>query len=122
MSRFGFVGVGNMGGAMIDAITKKFEGQVAVFDVDQSQYKKFEASCILGCKSIKELIQASEYIVLSVKPQYYESVCKELKELIKKEQVVITVAPGISLEKMEMLLGGHTKLVRTMPNTPALVG
>lgn len=122
MNGFGFIGIGNMGGAMINAMTKHFDEKVALFDVDCKQYDKFNSDKILVCENISQLIEKSHYIVLSVKPQYYENVCKEIRSTLKPEQVIITVAPGITMDKMTDLLGGHTKIVRTMPNTPALVG
>ncbi|MDA3732578.1 pyrroline-5-carboxylate reductase [Niameybacter massiliensis] len=122
MKRFGFIGVGNMGGAMIGAITKYFEEKVALFDVDSNQYNKFDATRIIGCTSVEELVKQTDIIILSVKPQYYEIVCSQIKELLNEEQVIITVAPGVSINKMQTLLAGHKKIIRTMPNTPALVG
>lgn len=122
MKQFGFIGVGNMGGAMISAITKRFEEKVAVFDIDVNQYNKFDATRIIRCTSIEEVVREADFIVLSVKPQYYETVCDQIKDILNEEQIIITVAPGVKIERMQLLLGGHKKVIRTMPNTPALVG
>ena len=70
----------------------------------------------------KEAVEKAETIILSVKPQFYESVIAEIKDLIKPEQIVITIAPGKTLEWLAKQFGKDVKLVRTMPNTPALVG
>src|SRR5699024_2898422 len=60
--------------------------------------------------------------VLSVKPQFYEVVIKEIAEVVNNNTIIITIAPGQTLEKIETLFGRDIKLVRTMPNTPAMVG
>ena len=122
MINFGFIGAGNMGSAMINAIAKNFKETLCVYDVDQRQYDKFTASHICTCDSIESLIKKSTYIVLTVKPQYYKSICGQIKDLLTTEHVIITVAPGFSIEEVSNLLNGHKKVVRTMPNTPALVG
>ena len=72
--------------------------------------------------SNKEVVEKAEVIILSVKPQFYESVINEIKDDIKKEQIVITIAPGKTLAWLSEKFGKDVKLVRTMPNTPAMVG
>lgn len=64
----------------------------------------------------------SEILFLSVKPQYYEAVISQIKDVLKETQVVVTIAPGKTLEWLSARLGSAIKIVRTMPNTPALVG
>ena len=60
-------------------------------------------------------------IVLSVKPQFYEEVICEIKDVMKDNQIVVTIAPGKTLAWLEEKFGKQVKLVRTMPNTPAMV-
>ena len=122
MNNFGFIGAGNMGSAMINAIARKFEETICVYDVDSTQYEKFTENNICKCEDIEILLEKSTYIVLTIKPQYYKGVCEQIKDLLTPEHVIITVAPGFSIEEVKNLLNGHKKVVRTMPNTPALVG
>ena len=61
-------------------------------------------------------------IILSVKPQFYEDVINQIKDCVKKEQIIITIAPGKTLAWLAEKFGKEVKIVRTMPNTPALVG
>lgn len=70
----------------------------------------------------KEVIESADKVVLSVKPQYYASVIAELKDLVKEGQIIITIAPGKTLKWLEEQFGKQVKIVRTMPNTPAMVG
>src|SRR5699024_5691427 len=60
-------------------------------------------------------------LILAIKPKLYESVIAEIKTAIKPETVVISVAPNFTIKELETLLDGHEKIVRGMPNTPALV-
>lgn len=70
----------------------------------------------------KEVVKEAEILVFAVKPQFYAAVFEEVKDLVKEEQIVVTIAPGWTLEKIQAHLGKPHRIVRTMPNTPALVG
>ena len=72
--------------------------------------------------SNKEVVDKAEVIVLSVKPQFYEDVINEIKGDIKESQIIITIAPGKTLAWLAEKFGKDVKIVRTMPNTPAMVG
>lgn len=123
MKTIGFIGVGNMGGAMAKACVKVAENKVWIYDVDATKYQAFsDIHQIAIAESIEKLMEKCDYVVMSVKPQYYGTVGQEIKAYIKSQHIIITVAPSYTLEDMKALLGNETKLVRTMPNTPALVG
>ena len=70
----------------------------------------------------RQAAKESEILFLSVKPQFYPAVIAEIREEVTKEQLVITIAPGKTLEWLEEQFGKKLKLIRTMPNTPAMVG
>lgn len=123
MKTIGFIGVGNMGGAMAKACAKMTSTKVLIFDVNDKAYSTFKGNDkIQIANSIDDLIRQCEYVVMSVKPQYYQVVGEQVKSCISKEQIVITVAPSYTLADVKNLLGSDVKIVRTMPNTPALVG
>ena len=69
----------------------------------------------------KEAAKA-DIIVLAVKPVYYAEVIAEIKDVVSSEQIIVTIAAGKSVAWVEEAFGGSHKIVRTMPNTPALVG
>ena len=69
----------------------------------------------------KEAAEKADVIVLSVKPQFYEEVICEIKDVMKDNQIVVTIAPGKTLAWLEEKFGKPVKLVRTMSNTPAMV-
>ena len=123
MKTIGFIGIGNMGGAMAKACAALNKGCVWIFDLNKSLYDAFGSYQTVRCaENIKEIMEVCDYVIMSIKPQYYQDVAKEIKAFVKEEQVIITVAPSFSLGDMEQLLGQQTKLIRTMPNTPALIG
>ena len=64
----------------------------------------------------------AEIVILSVKPQYYEQTIAQIRDEITEEQVIVTLAPGKTLEWLKEQFGKTVKIVRTMPNTPAMVG
>ena len=69
-----------------------------------------------------EAAEKSEVLILSVKPQFYAQAIVEIRDCIREEQLIITIAPGKTLAWLEEQFGKPVKIIRTMPNTPALVG
>lgn len=119
----GFIGVGNMGGAMIRGIASRGKDiKLFAYDIDQSKMDDLKDDDIELVSSAKEICDRSKYVVLSVKPQYYPELFKEIKNSLTENHVIITVAPGYPIAKIKTFLGNKTKVVRAMPNTPALVG
>lgn len=120
MKKIGFIGTGNMGGALISGILKSGERKVFVYDVNEAAAKKYEADGAKTCASMEELFENCDAVVLTVKPNIYKAVCQQIKNA-GYNKTVITVAPGITVAKMKEMLG-DIRVVRTMPNTPALIG
>lgn len=78
-----------------------------------------------GVKQINdniELVKNSDVVVLSVKPNTYASVIKKIKNHIKDDTLIVTVAAGITIDYVKNYFERDVKVIRTMPNTPALVG
>ena len=69
----------------------------------------------------REVATWAEIVVLSVKPQFYQDVIAGIKDCIKENQIIITLAPGKTLAWLEEQFGKTVKIIRTMPNTPAMV-
>lgn len=127
--KVGFIGLGNMASAMIGGIVKN--GIVDSTDIlgsahTESSVKKAEESYkITGKSSNVEVAKEADYLVLAVKPQMYPEVIKEIKNDVKEDAVIISIAPGKTIEWLAELFEKDVetiKLVRCMPNTPALVG
>lgn len=124
--KLGFIGCGNMASAMIGGIIAKGLYQpeeIIVSDALESSLEKAKANLKVNVTgNNKEVVEQAEIIVLSVKPQFYETVIEEIRDTVKEEQLVITIAPGKTLHWLDEHFGKPVKLIRCMPNTPALVG
>lgn len=123
MNDIGFIGIGNMGGAMAKAIADKEFEKIVVYDYNEEAYQKFlSCSNVVMAKNLEELVRQVKYVVVSVKPQYYHEVCLNMKDYLTNEHVIITVSPGHSIDSIKEVVGEKAKIIRTMPNTPALIG
>ncbi len=122
----GFIGSGNMGEAMIGGIIKSKlvpSTNIIVSDLNQEKLKAMEQLYnVQTTVDSKEVAQKADIIVLSIKPNIYDIVLKSIKENLSKDKIIVSIAAGKTIESIEAILGSETKIVRTMPNTPALVG
>ena len=122
MTRIAFIGGGNMGYALAAGVKKSLpDHQLSVADPIASQRERFEAHNIATTPSNSEAIQDAHVVVLAVKPQSIEGVASELRPVIN-DRLVISIAAGTPLGKLNELFGDQLAIVRCMPNTPALVG
>lgn len=123
--KIGFIGCGNMGTAMIKGILES--GTVQQDELMASAKGSVTRQKIQGelkirlAESNHAVVEFADIVFLAVKPQYYEEVVSEIKDTASEQQIFISIAPGKSLEWLEGLFGRPVKLVRTMPNTPAMV-
>lgn len=124
--KLGFIGTGNMASAIMSGVIKNnifLANEIIGSDLLASGREKVKEQFEINVtESNKEVAILSEIIVLSVKPQFYADVIAEIKDIVKEEQIVITIAPGKTLAWLEEQFGKPVKIVRTMPNTPAMVG
>lgn len=123
--RIGFIGCGNMGGAMLSGILDS--GKCAAEDIlvsvssEQSAAAKKEKYGVTVLVDNCAVAAKSDILFLTVKPQYYEQVIGEIKGSVSDDAIIITVAPGKTLTWLSEQFGGSHKIIRTMPNTPSLV-
>ncbi len=124
--KLGFIGTGNMAKAIMGGIIQKqiFDPEEMIgSDVSEKGREQVrEQYGIAVTAENKEVAEKAEILILSVKPQFYPEVIAEIRDCIKPEQLIITIAPGKTLEWLQEQFGRSVKLVRTMPNTPAMVG
>lgn len=124
--KLGFIGTGNMAGAIMGGIIQKqiFRPEEIIgSDISEKGRERVrEQYGIAVTAENREVAEKAEILILSVKPQFYPEVIAEIRECIKPEQLIITIAPGKTLEWLQEQFGRRVKLVRTMPNTPAMVG
>lgn len=126
--KIGFIGLGNMATAMIGGIIQKGvvdpQNILGSSGTKESVQKAVDAFGIRGMEHNRETAKEADILVLSVKPQMYERVIGEIKDSLKENATVVSIAPGKTLEWLSELFGSQkdVKLARCMPNTPALVG
>ncbi|MCX7698604.1 MAG: pyrroline-5-carboxylate reductase [Candidatus Goldbacteria bacterium] len=123
MIKIGFIGVGNMAKAIIKSLKNSSNNNFIIggFDID----KNFKNICknlkIKKYGSNSELVKNSDAIFLSIKPQQISDVLNEIRQVIKN-QMLISIAAGVSIRKIQKLLRKKIPVIRVMPNTPVLVG
>ena len=123
--KIGFIGTGNMGSGIIKGIlNSKFvpNENINIFDLDREkvnalvrEYKVIEKSCET------EIVESSDIVILAVKPNVYPVVLKKIRNYLTEKKILLTIAAGFSIEKIEAIIDTDKKIVRTMPNTPAQV-
>jgi len=123
--KISFIGAGNMAGAIINGlINSGFPvSDITVSDSDHSKLTELKKSGVVAVYSNSEAAQVSDIIVLSVKPSVVSSVLEELSTSgAATGKILVSIAAGISSSFLKETIGQDTKVVRTMPNTPAMVG
>ena len=124
--KLGFIGCGNMATAIIKGIINNgIAGKDDIIGADLSEAVRNKINGDLGIQVTtdnKDAAAKAEVLFLSVKPQFYETVIGEVKDVVTDAQLIITIAPGKTLDWLDKQFGKPLKIVRTMPNTPALVG
>ena len=124
--KIGFIGLGNMAKAMIGGMLQK--DMVKAEDIlgsarTKATVEKMQKEYgICGMGSNAEVAKAADVLVLAVKPQFFPEVIEEIRGEIKEETLIISIAAGKTLQWIEEAFDRKIKLVRCMPNTPALVG
>lgn len=124
MAKIGFIGMGNMGYAILKGLLKEYDKEELLFtDADADRMKQVSKETgVQHTKGNASCVELCRYVVLAVKPQYYDVVLKEIAPVLGRNQIVISIAPGITIAHLKEKLGDQMRIVRAMPNTPALVG
>lgn len=124
--KLGFIGTGAMGSTMIKAVISK--GFVNPMDILASDFDtaKLEAlsdeTGIKPANSNEEVVESADIIILAVKPNIVGQVLEECKIHFNDKKILVSFAVGIPIMFYKSILGENVKIIRTMPNTPMLVG
>ena len=119
----GFIGTGNMGGALVRAACKKNAENVLIYNRTPARAQALAAQC--GCtvaESAAEIAENAQFIVLGVKPAQVEDVLSSIRPQLeaRKDAFLVSMAAGVSLEKLSSFC--PLPCIRIMPNTPCAVG
>lgn len=124
---FAFIGAGNMGGAIIEAVCRAVEPKnVAVYDRDAEKVRALAEKT--GCAAAADALSAvrsARYIFLCVKPKIEKRAVAEIAPALGDGKVVVSIAAGTTIESVKGMLsanGVELPVVRLMPNTPVSVG
>lgn len=124
--KVGFIGCGNMASAIIGGLISNTDiraDEIIAADASQEALDKTAAKQHINITTDNgHAALNSDVLFLSVKPQFYETVIDGIKDILPSGQIIVTIAPGKTLQWLSERLGNNIKIVRTMPNTPALVG
>ncbi|MBD5797064.1 pyrroline-5-carboxylate reductase [Bacillus pseudomycoides] len=124
--QIGFIGCGNMGIAMIGGMINKnivSSDKIICSDLNVINLKNAsEKYDIITTTDNNKVANNADILILSIKPDLYSSVINQIKEQIKSDVIVVTIAAGKNIKSTEDAFGRKLKVVRVMPNTPALVG
>ena len=123
--RLGFVGCGNMGEALVKGLVEAsvVPGDlIIVSDTRNERLAELDRRYGVRCaKSNVELVREADVVVLAVKPQIMAPVLSEIASSLSRRHLVISIAAGVSTGTLRAGAGKDLRLIRVMPNTPALV-
>ena len=123
--KIGFIGCGNMGRAMLGALmnSEQIDPQSITASVrtEASLRELNEKWPIRTTLNNVEVAERCDIIILAVNPAQYETIIKEIRDVITFDQIIVSIAAGINLEQMGDWIGKSAKIIKTMPNTPVLV-
>ena len=132
--RTGFIGAGNMGAALLSGYQKALVGRgaiptggspaIIVYDQDEGRAKALAAlEGVEAVSSLSGLVSQSDLLIIAIKPKDFDDVVPLIGKLEGiAGKIFVTIAAGVSIGWMQSRLGPESKIVRVMPNTPALVG
>ena len=122
----GFIGAGNMGSAMIGGILKTSlaaTGQIIASAHSETTLAQIRTRfAIETTRSNETVAERSDILFLAVKPGVFDDVIPQIAGHIKSHCIVVSIAAGKTIASIEQAFGKKVRLVRAMPNTPALVG
>ena len=120
----GFIGCGNMGRAMVEGIMKAklvYGDQMIVSNAHPEKLQELGNTYDFYIADNETVARHADIIFLAVKPHLYAKIIDEIKDMLKEDAILVSIAAGITLQDMRDMTEGKCRVVRAMPNTPALV-
>ena len=125
MATFGFIGIGNMGGAIAAAVAKAHDpADILVSAGHPERAAAFAQEHGMAASTNEDIARNCKFVVLGVKPQFMAGVLGALKPIleVRTDCVLVTMAAGMTMQQIANLVGGGYPVIRIMPNTPARIG
>lgn len=123
---FSFIGTGNMGGALARAAARKLPPETILLS-NRTAAKAEKLAKELGCASgpVDSAAREGKFIFLGVKPQMMQGLLSEIAPILAQRKdrfILVTMAAGLTMERISAMAGGAYPVIRIMPNTPCAVG
>ncbi len=118
--RIGVTGGGNMGAAIDGGLTKVHS--VVVCELDTRRANAVKKKYSVKVANLETTVKESDILILAVKPQQFDKLLNKLKFIMRMDQMIISIAAGITSKYIEKMLEIDAKVIRTMPNLPAQIG
>ena len=120
--KVGFIGGGNMIGGMIQKGVVSADDILVSVRTEKSVERLTNQFGVQATMENEAVVAGSDLVFLAVKPNQIKNIINLVKNFISPEKIIVSILPGKSLQWLGTEIGKPTKLIRTMPNTPALVG
>jgi len=123
--KIAFIGSGNMASALIGGLVRRGASAADLCAIDPDEAARARVAQQFGIRTgatADAVLATCDAIVLAVKPQIVKGVAEALAPWLSSSQLVISIAAGIRSADLSRWLNGHARIVRVMPNTPALIG
>ena len=124
--KIGFIGAGNMAKALIQGLIINraiVPGRIYVSAKTSKNLSKLKKKHkIKNTQNNLEIVDQCKMIILAVKPQTIPDVCHQISKHLNKNHLIVSIAAGITTQRLRELLKGHSRIIRAMPNTPCLIG
>ncbi|MCK9241362.1 pyrroline-5-carboxylate reductase [Desulfocurvus sp.] len=121
MTSIGFIGVGNMGSAIIRGLAARGDVTLAGYDLNTESLAALAPVGLQAAASPRELAEQCQIILLAVKPHQVKAVLEDISPALNQGRTVVSIAAGITMKKL-LKWADPAPVVRVMPNTPAMVG
>lgn len=125
--KIGFVGTGRMATALAMGFQRQLVTPERICGIDPSDVSRHQFQTAMGSAvevvaDAGEVLPTANIVFLAVKPQLMQTVLEGLREVLSVEQLVVSIAAGLTVSRLEAWLPSGTRLIRVMPNTPCLIG
>jgi len=111
-----------MGGAILAGIAERASHTLYGYDLDRERMRPLIAKGVRAVADMASLVRGSTMVIIALKPHLVEPVLREIKPHLTPDTLLLSVAAGVSLKRLQQAVDGVCPVVRVMPNTPALVG
>lgn len=123
--KLALIGCGNMGSAIVKGVVSAgliAPQEIVVSDVSRASQERLagELGCAGTCDN-SEAVTGAAMVLIAVKPQYLDEAVAAFAPVLDAGVLVVSIAAGVTMARLEGLVGQHRKIVRVMPNLPAMV-